>query len=247
MGLAYGLVAFNINHLLLSKIPFYEPFPGRVATILLIALSGALVGWLAGWSNKVIPSLLVSAAAGAILSTMISFFVVGGGAHNQAGLWRILFFYIIPRGGMIFGVAWIMRQVIKIWENELRTLHFSMTKMALPILGLVIVALPCGFFSIHSSNGRYALNKTSELLETGLSADSYTQLPAVLLPVDAFLERSKGKYTMQLSDNPGALPIQLPISAESNRGFAVLVRFENGFRFGCAYIASNLEPACGEY
>lgn len=247
MGLAYGLVAININHLIFSKIPLYTPLPGRVFTIFLIAICGALVGRLAAWSGDVLRNLLISALTGAILSTLISYFIVAGGAHNQTGWWRILFLYILPRAAVIFGVGWLIRRVIKILEKELQTIHFSMIKMALPILGLVVMALPIGLFSIYSFDGQYALEKTNEYLEMGLSANTYEQLPAVLLPVDAFLERAVGNYTLQLSDNPAVMPVQLPLSAEGNHGYAVLVRFENGFRFGCAYVASNPEPACGEY
>jgi len=247
MGFMYALVALNINHLLLSDIPLYTPFPGRVATILLIALGGAIVGRLAAWSNDILRSVLISAAIGAIISAMISYYIIAGGAHNQASLWRILVFYLIPRAVLLFGAGWLMRWVIKIWENELQTIHFSMIKMAIPILGVMIFALPFGLLSIFPFSGQSALEKTNELLESSLSAGDYTQLAAVLLPVDGFLERSKGKYTMQLSNNPNAMPIQLPISTEGNQGYTVLVRFENGFRFGCVYMESNPEPACAEY
>ncbi len=247
MGLAYGVVAQYINPVLLPKIPLYQPFPGRIAAIILSALCGVLVGRLAAWSPKANLSMMVSATAGALLSTLISLFIVAGGAHNQAGALRVIFLYFLPRGVVFFGVAWLIRWAMRIWEGELKTINFSTTKMALPVLALLIVALTCGLLSIYSKNGRFALNKTRELVETGLLAGSYSQLPPVLLPVDGFLERAKGKYTMQLSDNPSALPIQFPISAEGNRGHAVLVRFENGFRFGCVYIASNPDPACGEY
>lgn len=247
MGLMYGLVALNINHLLLSEIPLYTPFPGRLAAIIVIALCAAIIGRLAAWSNNVLNNILFSASTGAILSTMISFFILTGGAYNQASLWRILVFYILPRGVILFCAGWLMRRVIKIWENELQTIHFSVIKLIIPILVLMIIALPFGLLSIYPIDGQTALEKTGELMESGLSASDYTQLPAVLLPVNGFIERSKGKYTMQLSDNPNAMPIQLPLSTEGNRGYTVFVRFENGFRFGCVYMESNSEPACAEY
>lgn len=247
LGLIYALVALNINHLLLSKIPLYIPFPGRVATILLIGFCGIVVGRLAVWSTNVIRSLIISAATGAVLSTLISFYLIAGNAHNLADFWRIIFYYLLHRGLIIFGIGWLIWQVIKIWERELQTINFSLYKMIVPILGLMIVVLPFGLLSIYPISGQLALEKTNELIESGLSVGDYTQLPAVLLPVDGFIERSKGKYTMQLSNNPNAMSVQLPLLSEDNRGYTVLVRFENGFRFGCVYLTSNPEPACAEY
>ncbi len=247
MGLAYAVVALNINPFLLSDIPLFVPFPGRLSTIIAIGLCGVLVGRLAAWSTRVVYSTIVSAMVGALLSSLVSFYLINANARSQAGIVRITFIYLIPRMVILLGPAWLIQWVISIWKNELKTIHYSIIKMGLPILPLAFIAMFCGLFSIYPDNGRSALNKTAELVKNGLAAESYTQLPAVLLPVDGFLERSKGKYTLQLSDNPGSLPIQLPVTVGGNHGVAVLVRFESGFRFGCAFVESNVEPSCGEY
>jgi hypothetical protein len=247
MALAYGLVALNINALIFSKIPLHVPFWGRLSMLITIALCGVIFGRLAAWSDNALMSTMVGAAVGALLSILISFFMINLGARNQTGIVRLIFLYFLPRGVILLAPAWLIRWVINVWKNELKTIDFSTIKMALPILPLAFVALMGGLFSIYPNDGQFAINKTFELVESGIKSDSYAQLPPVLLPVDGFLERSKGKYTLQLSDNPDALPIQLPLSSEGNQGYAVLVRFDNGFRFGCAFVESNPEPACGEY
>lgn len=247
MGLICGIISQFVNPFILSSIPLYQSPIEHLAAILSITGCGAAAGRLAAWSNNTFRSVASSAATGALLSTLISIFIIGREAQNQTGVLRLIFVYWLPRAVILFGAAWLVRQVIKIWENELKSVMFSLTKMILPCLGLLVIAFFLGLLSIYPKAARSALYNTRELIEDGLSSGNYTQLPPVLLPVDGFLEEARGRYSLQLSDNPYRLPIQLPLGAHAKREYAVLVRFENGFRFACAYINTIDPPACGEF
>lgn len=247
MGLICGIISQYVNSFIFSNIPLYQPLLERLAAILSMTCCGAVAGRLAAWSNNTIRSIVSSAAVGALLSALISIFIVTRGAQNQMGVLRFIFIYWLPRAEILLAVAWLVRQVIHIWENELRSVMFSLPKMILPCVGLLVIAVFLGLLSIYPKTGRNALHHTQELIIEGLSARDYTQLAPVLLPVDGFIEEAQGRYTLQLSDNPHSFPIQLPLRAFGKRGYAVLVRFENGFRFACVYIDTLEQPACGEY
>ena len=64
MGLAYSLVAQNINSLSLRGIPLYEPQPGKINTILITVLIGGLMGLIAAWPEDALPGVLLSAVVG---------------------------------------------------------------------------------------------------------------------------------------------------------------------------------------
>jgi hypothetical protein len=72
-------------------------------------------------------------------------------------------------------------------------------------------------------------------------------LPEALKPVDGFLQGARGAYSLELSDNPDLLPVQRPISDYSVQEYAVFVRFENGYHFGCAFTPPLTSPFCGIY
>ena len=246
-GLVYGVTSYHVNPWLLSNIPLYQPFLGQFLSILSFTICGAVTGSVMSWSKNSLRCLAIGAAIGGLLSTCISIFIVSRGAQNQIGILRFIFVYWLPRTIILLGFGWLFQQVIKIWENELKSVMFSIPKMIRPLLGLLVVAFLLGLLSIYPKNGRYALNQTQALIQTGLMAEDYTQLPPVLLPVDGFLEKAQGRFTLQLSDNPYRLPFQPPIGTAGKQSYVVLVRFENSFRFACAYIVPNPQPACGEY
>ncbi len=101
--------------------------------------------------------------------------------------------------------------------------------------------------SLYSGFGRQALTQANELVQLGMLAPDSDSLPAALKHVDGFIQGAQGAYTLELSDNPDLLPVQRPIAPYGEQEFAVFVRFENGFRFGCAFTSTFPNPSCGNY
>jgi hypothetical protein len=247
MGLAYGVSSQYINVLVLPGLPIYQPPPGRILTILFTALLGGLMGLLAAWTTETLPGIIASALAGAIITTIITLQASNETPEQFAGAVTILVITFFPRAILFAPVAGLIRWVTNLWENEILKVTFSIRKMALSLMSILLIAIIFGVFSIYPKEARYAMQTTQDLVQAGMQATSENNLPKLLLPVDGFLQGAHGSYTLRLSDNPDILPVQRPIVAYNVTEYAVFVNFENGFKFGCAYSPPHPEPSCGEY
>jgi len=247
IGLAYGLVANLINPFYLPGIPLYYPTVGVTATIVLEALAGGVIGLLAAWPEDVLPGLIISSLVGALLTTLFSLYGRSGGTDYFLSLFVLLVMTFLPRTFLFLPMAAAVRWILSVWSNELQSLSFSIPKLALSVVGIIVLAGLLGTLSLYPAFARQALTQTHALVQAGMQARAPDDLPAVLKDVDGFLQGARGAYTLDLSDNPDLLSVQRPIAAEGGQEYAVFVRFENGFRFGCAFTPTYDDPACGEY
>ena len=247
MGLCYGLVAQLINVVFLPGIPLYHPGSGLLGSILFMALGGGLIGVIAAWPEEAIPGIILSSLIGALLTILLSFPRTGGSSDAIWGTIVLLLLTFLPRAFLFLPMAALVRWVLSVWERELESVAFSVKKLALSLGGVVLAAGVLGLLSLYPSFGRYALANTNELVKRGMAAQIANNLPAELKPVDGFINGAQGTYTLELSDNPDLLPVQRPIASYGEQEYAVFVRFENGFRFGCAFTPTYQEPSCGEY
>lgn len=247
MGLAYGLVAQLINVICLPGVPLYHPGSGVVGSILMSVAGGGVIGLFAAWPEEAMPGILLSSLVGALLTVILSFPELGGGTDALWGTLVLTVMTFLPRAFLFLPMAALVRWVLSVWEKELQSVSFSMKKMALSVGALVVAAGIVGLFSLYPGFGRYALANTNELVKQGMLAQDTASLPEELEPVDGFLNGAQGTYTLELSDNPDILPVQRPIGPYGEQEYAVFVRFENGFRFGCAFTPTYDDPSCGEY
>lgn len=247
MGLCYGGLSQWINALLLPGVPLYSPEPGRWMTVILIILGGGVMGLIAAWPSDTLPGVLLSALTSAALGSFLAMRVVPAGTETAGRVFTILFFTFLPRAVIFLPAAALLRWAINTWESEIRVVTFSVRKLALSLGALLGLAIIASLFSLHSTQARYALRTTNDLILAGFQAASPEQLPEPLLPVDGFLELGEGPYTLQLSNEPDLLPVQRPMADYNAEEYAVFVFFENGFRFGCAFTPPYPDPSCGEY
>jgi hypothetical protein len=250
LGLTYGLVSQTINQIALPGLPFYQEGPGTVASIVLITLGGAVMGLLAAWPDETIPGVILSAVGAAILSTLATFLMIRSSPASEeriAGALALLVITFPPRALIFAPIAWSIRKVLGVWEDEVRRETLSLPKIALSAAALPVLGILLGALALHPQDARYALKTTNELIQSGMLATSRDQLPPALVPVDGFLQGARGPYTLLLSDDPDSLPVQRPMSSYLVQEYAVFVNFANGFRFGCAFTPPHPQPACGDY
>ena len=247
MGLAYALVAQNINGMLLPGLPLYQPPPGKINTILITILIGGLMGLIAAWPEDALPGILLSAVVGIAATSLLNIFLTEQGALQITGALIVFFLTFLPRAVVFIPLAALIRWVIREWSRELQDANFSMSKMALSLLLAVLVAGATGALSLYSRQGRQVLEKTYSLIEDGKQSSSPERLPQELKPVDGFLQNSGGAYTLLLSTDPDQLPITRPEVAYGETEYAVIVRHKNGFRFGCVFTPPGLEAICRAY
>jgi len=247
MGLAYGLVAELINLVSLPGIPLYNAGSGPFAGVLLVAMGGGLIGLIAAWPEDILPGVILSSLAGALLTVLLSLPGMRGGLDAFTNTFVLLVITFLPRAFLFLPMAALVRWVLSVWATELQSVSFSVKKLALSVTVSVLVAGIAGLFSLYPGYGRQALAQANELVQRGMLATDSDSLPAALKPVDGFLQRAQGSYTLELSDNPDVLPVQRPIAPYGEQEYAVIIRFENGFRFGCAFTPTYGNPSCGNY
>jgi hypothetical protein len=247
MGLAYGLVSETINLIFLPGVPLFNPGPSPLGSIVLTTLGGGIIGLLAAWPEETLPGILLASLAGALLTVILTLDSIGGGLDAFAGTFVLLVMTFLPRAFLFLPMAALVRWVLGVWANELESVSFSVRKMALAALGLMLVSGLAGLLSLYPSFARQALLKTNALVQKGMQSQSVEGLTETLKPVDGFLQGARGSYTLELSDNPDILPVQRPIGPYGEQEYVVFVRFENGFRFGCAFTPTHEDPSCGEY
>jgi hypothetical protein len=242
------LISQTINRIALPGIPLFQEGFSPLGAVLLTVLGGGLLGLLAAWPDEVIPGVISGALAAAAVSTLSTIMVVRASTvavERMAGALAVLFITFLPRAFIFAPIAWLLRWIVGIWENEVVRETLSFRKMALSAVPLLVLPIVFGALSLYPQDARYALKTTHEIVQAGMEADNYDQLPGVLRPVDGFTQRAQGPYTLLLGYDPDILPVQRPMTSYTVQEYAVFVNFSNGFRFGCAYTPPHPEPACG--
>jgi hypothetical protein len=247
MGLLYGLVSQYINVWVLPQIPLFQPEPGRFASLILLALFGGLMGLVIAWPLDAIPGVVLGAFLATVTQTAISVHSQASIPGNVVGLTYILLITFLPRVVLVLPIAGLIRWFLDVWDREIVRVTFSIRKLSLSLVALVLISILAGLLSLYPSDGRDALSKTNALVQAGILAEADDRLPTVLKTVDGFLQKASGGYSLQLSDNPDALPIPRPFASYQANEYAVIVRFENGYHFACVFVTPHPEPNCGEY
>ncbi len=102
-----------------------------------------------------------------------------------------------------------------------------------------------GRFSQLSPEAMDALRDMNALLLEGMSAVANGEdVPEVLIPVDGFASYATGAYTLEWSSDVDSLPVTRPVAEFGVTESLVIVRFENGYRFGCAFTPPANIPKC---
>lgn len=247
IGLAYGLVSQLINPLFLPGIPLFHPGSSLATDILFTGLVGGLIGLIAAWHDEAIPGVLLGSLAGALISTLFSLVGSNPNVDYFLGLFVLLIMTFFPRAAVFLPLAALTRWTLHVWAEEFQSVSFSIIKLLLSLLLPVALAGALGAFSLYPSQGRQALQATHQLVQTGMQTTTEEGLPEPLKKVDGFLQNARGAYTLELSDDPDILPVQRPSLTTGEQEYAVFVRFENGYRFGCAFTPNYPQPVCGIY
>lgn len=244
MGLAYSLVAQNINGFYLSGIPLYEPPPGKFMTILITILIGGLMGLITAWPEDALPGVLFGAITGITASSLYNIYLTEQGTLQIAGALIVFVLTFLPRTILFLPLAALTRWVIGEWSRELQDVNFSVTRLVLSLLLVVLLAGAAGALSLYPGQARQVLETTNNLIQAGKQSPSLEGLPEEIKPVDGFRQNSGGAYTLRLSNDPDQLPITRPVAAYNETEYAVIVRYENGFRFGCVFTPPLFQAIC---
>jgi hypothetical protein len=106
-----------------------------------------------------------------------------------------------------------------------------------------------GSFALLPKETRGSLIKMDALLKSGMAsqAASYDELPKPLQPVLGFIQKANGEYTYTIGSDPDVLPVQRPVVEYGELEPFIIIKFENGFRFGCVFSPPYIQPACIDF
>lgn len=244
LGTGYSLTANLINRLVLPGIPLYTPPPGMAGLIVITALMFGLLGLIAAWTDEALPSVLLSGFIGSLISSAWNL-ATETDKFAALTLLVVIFmprvFFFLPFGG---AVRWLTHKITQPTPKST-----SPMRKLFPTFLAFIFMVVVGTFAILPKETRTSLVQMDALLQTEINshATSRSELPKSLQSVNGFIQNAKGAYRYTIGSNPDVLPAQRPIVGYGVSEPFIIVRFENGFRFGCVFSPPYIEPACADF
>ena len=244
LGIGYSLTANMINRLVLPGISLYTPPPSMAGLIVITTLMFGVLGLIATWTDEALPGVLLSGFIGSIVSSIWNL-VTETDKFAALTLLLVIFmprvFFYLPFGGT---VRWLTHKLVQPTPKSVA----PMRKLIPTFITLVVMVI-AGTFAILPKETRNALVRMDELLQTGINshATSRKDLPKSLQPVSGFIQNARGDYWYNIGSNPDVLPVQRPMSGYGVTEPFIIIRFENGFRFGCVFSPPYIDPACIDF
>jgi len=243
LGLGYSLSSNLINIIVLPNIPFYVPPPGTFGLIVLTSLLFGALGLISAWTEESLPGVLLSALVGSVIS---SIWILLNETSSRAATFIVLFLVFLPR---IFfylpfsgGVRWLVSKLEQPYRRDVPPV-----RRLFPVLIAFLIAIFAGTFVLYSKEVRRSLVKMDELIQLGSQASTRDELPKPLQSVQGFIANAKGKYTLDIGSDPDVLPVQRPIVEFGEIEPFIIIKFDNGFRFGCVFSPPYVVPACIDF
>ena len=110
--------------------------------------------------------------------------------------------------------------------------QLSPNKQRALTIGMIILGAR---MSLYPTEAQRALQEANNLLLSSQSITERDALPVSLQLTDGFIERAKGPYTLEYTDDPDRLPVTRPRVSLDVLEPLIIYRFENGYIFGCVF------------
>ena len=94
---------------------------------------------------------------------------------------------------------------------------------------------------------RTSLVRMDALLQKGMEATTLDELPKPLQRVEGFIQNAVGEYSYIIGSDPDVLPVQRPATEYGEIEPFIIIKFKNGFRFGCVFSPPYVQPACIDF
>ena len=240
-GLPYALISQYINVWMLPGIPLFELPIGRVASVILTALAMGMTGLIVGWSEESFWGLMGSSLFLVLASSMQAY--LNSGSSQTVTFFFLSLFTFLPRLIIYLPLAIAFRWMLGVLEGNARDSGLvRLLKVSVVILVLAIIG---GRFSMLVPEAREALEDMNTLVLEGMSAaENKDDLPSALIPVDGFPTYATGSYTLEWSSDVDGLPVTRSVAGYGITESLILIRFESGYQFGCAFTPPSHVPKC---
>ncbi len=250
LGLIYSFVSLVINRITLPGIPLYVPPPGLTGNILYTMLLAVLIGLVTCWPESGLLGTFLGGLVGAVL-VIIGTFSNALGTQRAFGVnFTSLFYSLLPLIyvtlpiiviSMLLSapIRWSVQSLVPADPTE----PINLKKTIWPTIIILALTILLGSLSIYSSLTRTELRQMDSLVQEGIQTTTTAALPEPLQPVDGFLEKASGAYSLEWADNADAFQGPRPTISDSGQT-TITVRFDNGFTFVCLFIPKASHPLC---
>lgn len=243
-GLPYSTISQFINGWMLPGIPLFELPIGRVATVILTSLLMGVLGLMVAWDEESFWGIIGGSLLLVILGSAQAY--INSGLSQAVTSFFLFLFTFLPRLIIYLPLAFLFRWALNNLDHssapDYRRGLSRPLKVMIVILTLAVIG---GRFSILAPEARQALQDGNTLVLEGISArDNGSDLPEPLQVVDGFSAYAKGPYTFEWSSDVDSLPVTRPVADFGVIESLILVHFENGYLFGCAYTPPSHAPKC---
>ena len=243
LGLGFSLSSNLINQLFLPDLPLFVPWPGTVGLIILNTLMLGILGLLAAWPEESLPGIIASALVGSLIS---SIWIIINESGDRASVLIALFLVFLPRVFFYLPFSWLIRWLISRLEDSSHRKVAPSRRLFMIVIAFG-AAVFVGTLSRFPQEVRQSLVRMDDLLQEGMQASSRDELPRPLQSVEGFVANARGPYTYTIGSDPDVLPVQRPVVDYGELEPFIIVRFDNGFRFGCVFSPPYVVPACIDY
>lgn len=243
LGSGFSITSNLINKWVLPDLNLFAPWPGTFVLIILSIAMFGLLGAIAAWPEESLPGVILTGITGSLITSL---WIAITETANQTGTFVVLFIVFLPRMFFYAPFGILIRWLIG--KLEYRAYKpVAPARRLLPVIVSFAVFTLFGFGSLLPEETRLSLGRMEDLLEKGMAVNSFYELPEPLKDVGGFLQYARGEYTYEIGRNADVLPVQRPFVEYGEIEPFIIIRFENGFRFGCVFSPPYVVPACIDF
>lgn len=242
-GLPFAYISQFINTWMLAGIPLFDLPIGRMTTFILTVLTLGILGVIVAWDEESFFGLIGGSFFLVFLNSIQAF--INSGSSQAVTSFFLFLFTFLPRVVIYLPVAYLFRWALNNLDRSRPGYPRGLGRPLKAITVLLAVAIIGGRFSALSVEARQALQDANALILEGMSArDNGLNLPEPFQTVDGFSAHAKGAYSLEWSSDVDSLPVTRPVADFGVTESLILVHFENGYLFGCAYTPPSHVPKC---
>lgn len=243
LGAGYSVTSNMINHWTLPDLALFVPWPGTFVLIVLSIAMFGLLGMIASWPNETIPGVILAGVAGSLISSL---WIAITETTNRTGTFVVLFIVFLPRVLFYAPFGLLIRWLVDRVEYNPRR-RMAPARRLIPVIVSFIGFTVFGLSSRFPEEVQISLSRMDDFIQQGQQAAPFDELPEPLKDVNGFRQNAKGDYTYEVGRNPDVLPVQRPFVEYGELEPFLIIRFENGFRFGCVFSPPYIVPACIDF
>jgi uncharacterized SAM-binding protein YcdF (DUF218 family) len=187
--------------------------------------------------------VILSGLVGSLISSL---YIAVTDTSNRTGTFIVLFIVFLPRVFFYAPLGMLVRWLIK--RLEYQPLHpLPPARRLIPVVVSFVALTLSGLTSLLPGETRLSLTRMEKLIQAGMQATSREELPEPLKDVEGFLSKANGWYSYEIGRDPDVLPVQRPVVEYGESEPFLIIRFDNGFRFGCVFSPPYVVPACIDF